>query len=311
MKHVPVPVASRRMADRLDTPAMGLLVFLCLLWGFNQVAIKVASTGFQPVFLVGLRSAVATLLLLAWCGWRRIPLFERDGTLMPGIVSGLLFAGEFLLMFIGIEYTTVSRGILFLYLMPFIVSIGVHFLLPSEKLTRLRVAGMVCAFAGLVLAFLDDVSLPSSTALIGDVMFIGAAIFWGGTTLVMKATRLATLHVEKVLFYQVAVSAAVMLAIAPACGPLLRDVTLVASLAVAYQVVVVAFASYLAWFWLIRNFPATQLSAFTFLTPLFGVMFGALLLDDPLGPKFLGGLALVAIGIVLVNRPSAPRGGAV
>jgi len=286
----------------LDTSAAALLVVLCLAWGLNQVAIKVANAGLQPVLQAGLRSAVGCILIVAWCRLRGVRLFQRDGTLAAGIVAGVLFGVEFILIYVGLDYTTVSRGIVFLYVMPLVVAVGAHFLIPGEQLTGIRVAGLAAAFAGVIIAFSDRLSLPSPQALIGDGLCLAAAFGWGATTLVIRTTRLNFAAPEKVLAYQLAFGAAIPLVVAPLFGPFVRAFDWLVATAFVYQAVAVVAASYLAWFWLIARYPAAQLSAFTFLTPLFGVAFGGLLLAEPVSFNLVAALALVASGIYLVNR---------
>lgn len=297
-------VASIRAHDRLDGFAGLLLVALCLSWGLNHVAIKLANEGLQPVFQSGLRSALGAIVVFLWCRLRGIRLFERDGTLIAGTIAGLLFGTEFLLVYLALDYTTVSRSVIFLYTTPFMVALGAHFFVPGERMTWMRAIGLAAAFSGVVIAFSDELSLPSPQALIGDTMSVFAACAWAATIIVIKVTALRTASAEKVLLYQLAVAAVLQLALAPFFGPFVRDVTPLVIGAFTFQVVVVVAITYVVWFWLIRQYPAAQLSAFTFLTPLFGVVFGGLLLAEPLSPRLLAALALVAAGIYLVNRPS-------
>lgn len=296
--------AAPRGADRLDALAMVLLTLLCASWGLNQVAIKVANTGISPVFQAGLRSAGGATLVFLWCLARGIPLFRRDGTLVAGLVVGALFAGDFVLVFSGLVYTSAARGVVLLYAMPFFVALGAHLFLPGERMTGLRVAGLVAAFLGVCLAFADSLSLPSREALLGDVMMLGAAAFWGATTIVIKASRLSRVSAEKTLLYQLAGSAVIMFPLSLALGePGIFAATPLVLGALAYQTVWVVAITYVIWFWVMIHYPAAQMSAFTFLTPLFGVMFGALLLGERVGPYLIAALALVAAGIYLVNRP--------
>jgi drug/metabolite transporter (DMT)-like permease len=288
----------------IDPAAAALVVFLCLLWALNQVGIKVANDGMQPALQAGIRSFCGAVLVFAWCLVRGVPLFERDGTLRAGIAVGLLFGLEFVLLYVGMDYTNVSRAVIFIYTAPIVVAVGAHFLIPGEHLTAVRLSGLVMAFLGVVLAFSDELSLPSASALLGDALCLAAGIAWGGTILVIKTTRLARASAEKVLLYQLAVSALPMLLAAPLFGPLIRDFTPFTAGAVAFQVVVVVVASYLVWFWLLRHYPASRLSAFTFLTPVFAVILGGLLLGEALSAKLILALVLVGVGIALVNRPS-------
>jgi drug/metabolite transporter (DMT)-like permease len=291
----------------LDIRAMAALVVLCASWGLAQVATKVALAGIPPALQMGARSAIAALLVCLWCLTRRKPVFDRDGTLWPGLAVGLLFAAEFLALFWGLGLTTASRGVVFLYLAPFVVAVSGHFAL-GEKLGVRKLAGLVCAFLGLVLAFSDELSLPSAEALRGDALCVAAAIFWGLTIVLVKGSVLARVSAEKTLLYQLAVSAIVGFALSLALDERLEPAAAVTVLpAFLYQAVWVAALTYVAWFALIRDYPASLLSAFTFLTPLFGVAFGAALLGEPLSPQFVAALLLVALGIYLVNRSPARR----
>jgi len=293
--------------DRLDLLAFLLMFALCLTWGFNQVLAKIANGGISPLFQAGLRSAGATLLVCAWTRWHGIRLFERDGSLWAGLLAGLLFAGEFALIFWGLEFTTASRTVIFIYTSPFVVALGVHWLVPGEKLRALQVIGLVGAFAGVAIAFSGGLGLPTSRQLIGDSMELGAGVLWGATTVLVKATRLARIAPAKTLLYQLAVSAVMLPLVAWALGePGIFAPTAAVVSSVVFQTIVVAFITYLAWFWLIAHYPAGRLASFTFLTPLFGVAAGRMVLSEPLSFDLLIALALVGVGIYLVNRP-APR----
>ncbi|MBI3443988.1 MAG: DMT family transporter [Magnetospirillum sp.] len=282
---------------------MGLMVGLCALWGLNQVAAKVANAGISPVLQAGLRSAGAVLLLLGWSRLRGISLFRSDGSLPAGLAAGTLFAGEFALIYWGLEFTPASRAVVFLYTAPFVVALSLHLLVPAERLTLLQGMGLVAAFAGLVLAFGDSLTLPDSRQLIGDVMLLGAALMWGATTVLIRTTRLAAISPGKTLLYQLGVSAILLPLASFLLGETgIRDPSALAWASLAGQIVIVAFASYLTWFWLISRYPATRLSAFSFLTPLFGMLFGALLLGERITTGLMGAMVLVAAGIRVVNR---------
>jgi drug/metabolite transporter (DMT)-like permease len=290
----------------LDSPAGATMVVLTLCWGFQQVAIKLAAPAIPYVLQGALRSAVAAVLLLGWARLRGVPLWNRDGTLAAGLLAGCAFAGEFALIYAGLAYTSASRMIVFLYLAPCLTALGLSLLIPGERLARSQWAGILLAFAGVAYAFFDGQA--DAATLLGDACGVAAALLWTATTLLIRGTRLAGVSATKTLLYQLAVSAALLPLAALALGE--RGVvawTPVAVASLAYQAIVVAFASYLAWFWLLTRYLAGRLAAFSFLTPLFGVAFGTLLLDEPLTARFAGAAALVLGGIALVN---APRGGA-
>jgi drug/metabolite transporter (DMT)-like permease len=281
---------------------MGVLLSLCAIWGLTQVAIKVANTGTSPLFQAGLRSAGSALLLWAYARARHVPLFGCDGSLGFGLTIAALFAGEFVCLYWGLVFTTAACGILFIYTSPFVVALGAHWFVPGERLHGRSIAGLACAFAGLVLAFGDALTLPTWWELIGDGLELVAALLWGATTVVIKASRLR-LSPHKTLFYQLACSAPILLALSWLTGEagITRPTTPVLG-ALAYQIVVVAFASYLAWFWLLTRYPAAPLAAFSFLTPLFGMLASWLLLGEPVTAALGVAMVFVAAGIYLVSR---------
>jgi len=289
----------------LDRLAIGLMVLFCTIWGVQQVAIKLASVGISPVWQAGLRSIGATVLVFAWARLRGVRMFEEDGTLWAGILAGLLFAAEFAMIFLGLQYTSASRGVIFLYTAPFFVALGAVWLLPHEHMRRVQWAGMALAFCGVLVLFGEHLFTPDDRAWVGDLMILLAAVFWAATTLTVKATALARASAEKTLLYQLAVSALALPLLSLALGePGVFAPTPAVWASLLFQVVVVAAASYVGWFWLIRHYPATRLSSFSFMTPVMGVLAGALLLGEPLTPAVFAALALVGAGIVIANRPA-------
>jgi drug/metabolite transporter (DMT)-like permease len=279
---------------------------LCASWGLNQVVVKVANADISPALQAGVRSIGSGALLIVWARWRRVPLIVRDGTLIPGLAAGLLFAAEFLLVYWGLTLTTASRGVIFLYTAPFVMAIGAHIFVPGDRLTRLKSFGLVVAFAGILVAFADALRLPSRDELFGDLLCLGGAIAWAATTVLIKTSRLQHISAERTLLYQLSVSAVVSPVVALAIGEAgFHDATPMVIGALAYQIVIVAFASYAAWFWLVTRYQASRLAAYTFLTPVFGVAAGAFLLDEPIGVELLAALGLIAAGIYLINRPVA------
>ena len=291
---------------RLDALASSLLVFCCFLWGLNQVAAKAAMPEVPALWQATARSVGATLLVWLWSWQRGIALFARDGTLRAGPVAGSLFAAEFFCIFVGLQYTTASRMVVFIYISPFVVALGMPLIARSEKLSLLQGAGLVLAFAGVAWAFAEGFSNPAAgpRQWLGDGLGVLAGVLWGATTLAIRATALSQASAEKTLFYQLGVSGAMLLVAAVAGGaPLPTSLSPLAWGSLAFQVVVVSFASYLLWFWLIRHYPATPLASFTMLTPIFGLLLGAWLLAEPITARLLFALATVAGGIYLVNRP--------
>ena len=298
------------MTDRkqhLDGLAVSLLLASCLFWGFQQILIKTTVGEVPPLWQAALRFVGATALLWLWCVLRKVPLFERDGTLRAGLLAGLLFAGEFSCIYLGLRDTTASRLTVFLYTSPFVVALLVPRLVPSEKLRSVQWVGLVIAFAAVAVAFSEGFTSGSTARqLRGDGLALAAGTLWGLTTLVIRASKLSTASAEKTLFYQVGVTALVAPLLSLGLGEAWSlDYSAYAWGSLAAQTVIGAFASYLAWMWLLRHYPATQMSSFTFLTPVFALVFGVVLLHEPLTMQLVLALLGVAAGIVLVNRKPA------
>jgi drug/metabolite transporter (DMT)-like permease len=291
----------------VDATAASLMLLLCFCWGFNYVVAKLIAPGVSLVMQSGLRSAIGVVMLLAWAHRQRIPLLARDATLVPGLVAGALFAGEFLFIYSGLAWTGASRMVVFVYLAPCLTALGLHWFLPSERLSSLQWSGVLLAFVGVAIVFADGF-VAERASLLGDVFGMAAAALWAATTVVIRTSALNRVSASKTLLYQLAVAAATL----PVASVLLGEpgVVAVTPLVVAsllYQGVIVSFASYLAWFWLLTRYLAARLSVFTFLTPLFGVAAGVMVLGEPLRPVFVAGGALVGAGIYLVNRrPRSP-----
>lgn len=294
------PALLRR--DRLDAYAVSVMIGLTFTWGVNQVLIKVANAGFNPLAVATARALLAAAAVWAWCRWRRVPLDLADGTLGPGVLAGLLFGLEFIAIYVGLDYTSAARGVLLINTMPFFVALGAHFLL-GERITGAKLAGMVMAFGGVALVFSDELSLPTPSALVGDALMLAAAAFWGATTLLIKRSALTSAAPEKVLLYQLVVSGLLTLPLVPMAGPVLRGGGALATGSVLFQALFVVAFTYVLWFQLVRRYPASALSNFAFLSPVFGVLAGGLLLDEPLSWKIFAALAAIGGGLAIANRP--------
>jgi drug/metabolite transporter (DMT)-like permease len=285
----------------LDATAFATLLLLTALWGFQQVAIKWIAADVTLVMQAAIRSIAATLLLLAWMGFKGQGLLQRDGSLWPGIAAGVLFAFEFVFIYGGLGHTNASRMSVFIYLAPAMTALGLHFFVPGERLSAGQWGGVLLAFAGIVFAFWDGMNAQTPT-LVGDACGLVAAVLWAATTVLIRSTSLARCTAAKTLFYQLAASALIL----PVASWLMGEkgvvsLTPVALASLAFQGVVVAFASYLAWFWLLTRYLASRVAVFSCLTPMFGVLSGVVFLGEPLSASFVVAALLVAAGIVLVN----------
>ncbi len=280
---------------------MAVLVACCMFWGFQQVLVKATVAEVAPAYQAALRFLLATAVLWLWCGWRRIPLWRRDGTLGAGLLVGLLFFGEFSCIYMGLQNTTASRLTLFLYSSPLWLALLLPRFIPSERLRPLQWAGLACAFAGVGLALGDGLQGGGETVL-GDLLGLTAGLLWALTTLTLRTTAVQRASPEKQLFYQIAVCALAFPVLSLALGEHWNwPLSSFATGSIVAQALVGAFASYLAWMWLLVRYPATKLSVFVFLTPVFAILFGALWLKEPVTLGLMGAMALVGAGIVLVN----------
>jgi drug/metabolite transporter (DMT)-like permease len=291
---------SVRPLDPLGT----LIIFgLCASWGLNQVAAKVALADIPPLTQATWRSVGATIVLGAIGIWREPTLFARDRTLLAGIACGVCFALEFVALYVGLQWTSATHAVLFLYAAPFFVALGLPLITPSERLSSRQWAGLALSFIGVALA-LGVSGHISREMLIGDLLTLLAGALWGATTLIIKATRLRGARPIKALLYQLAVSAVVLgIGILIFRERMPTQVSAISWSSLAYQTLWVVCITYTSWFWMISHYRAGELSAFTFLTPIFGVAAGHFLLGDAIAPGFAIAVALVAGGILLVNWP--------
>jgi len=292
--------------DRIDAFGGAVLLSFSLLMGLNQVMIKLVNAGLQPVFQAGLRSACAFLPVLAFALLARRRLSLTDGSLGPGLLCGAFFAVEFLLLFQSVEYTSVARVSVFFYTMPFWVAAGAHFMIPGERLTRVRALGLVLAASGVALALLRNDSPAGEHALFGDLLALTGAMFWAGIVFLARLTKFSRSSAEMQLLYQLAVSAVILLAVAPLFGPVIREMTPALTGIFAFQVIAVVCVGFLAWFWVLKIYPASDMASYSFLAPVFGVLFSWLILGEEISWVVIAALALVAAGIYLVNRRARP-----
>jgi drug/metabolite transporter (DMT)-like permease len=297
--------------DHLDSLAVASLLLCCALWGLNQIAIKVALPEVPSLVQLSIRSGVAALCLLGWM-WRRGVSFSlRDGTLWPGLLAGALFASEFACVFIALQHTSAARSVVFINTSPFVVALLLAALLPGERLRPVQLGGLLLAFGAIAQAFGEGFGQGGGqgsgpAAWQGDALMLLAAVLWGLTTVTIRLSSLRSAPAEKTLAYQLVVAALLAPLGALATGeawPVHLSTLTLGSL--FYQAVVVTFASYLLWFWLLTRYPATKVQAFVFLSPVFGTLFAALLLSEPVTPRLLLGLLGVGVGLALVNRRPA------
>jgi drug/metabolite transporter (DMT)-like permease len=288
--------------DHLDIKAVVTIIVLTILWGFNYTAIKYSNEGISPVFASFLRSIIASICGLIYCLREEQRLFHKDIMLFHGFMVGLLFGLEFVCIYVGLLYTDAARSVVFVYMSPFVVAVGAHFFLRGDRLTFLKVVGLVLAFLGIVIVFQGRPKIAKPTMLIGDVLQIAAAFLWGATTLYIKKFMAERIHPINTFLYQLIFSIPILFVVSLILEPhWVSKISLTVGLSFFYQSVIVAFATYFAWFKLIHEYSVSRLSAFTFFTPLFGVLFGILFIREEFTFSLIVGLPLVCLGIYFVN----------
>jgi drug/metabolite transporter (DMT)-like permease len=290
----------------LDGRATGLMTLLCVVWSLQQISLKAAAADVNPMLMIGLRSGIAALLVVALLRWRGETLRPTPGGWRAGLLVGALFAFEYLLVAQALRLTHASHVVVFLYTAPIFAALGLHWRLPAERLHWSQWLGIGIAFVGIAVAFLGRGPSPGVTTLegpvlLGDALALLGGVSWGAATVTIRCSPLARVPATESLLYQLVCACALLLPAAPLLGQAHFAATPAAWGHLAFQSVVVSFASFLAWFWLLRHYLASRLGVFSFLTPVFGVLLGFWLLGEPVEAGFVAGSALVLGGIVLVS----------
>jgi len=288
--------------DRIDAAGGAMLLGVMLLLAANQIIVKVVNEGLQPVFFAGLRSVLAVGFVAGWMWFRGRPVRYTPGTWRAGLLIGTIFAAEFLCLFLALDLTTVGRAAIIFYSMPVWFALMAHVGLPDERITPVRAVGLAMAFAGTAWAILDRSGGGAEGSLAGDLLALGGALGWAGTAFMTRLPPLKAVGPEMQLFWMVLVSGPLLLLAAPLFGPLIRDLQPVHLFWLVFQASVVVAGGFIAWLSLLAIYPASSVASFSFLTPVLSLTLGALVFGETLSPAILGAAALVAAGIVLINR---------
>jgi len=284
----------------LDLRAVGLVVVLCVIWGFQQVALKGVAANISPVLQLGLRFVGAAIFFGIWVLLREGRRAFSDGTLPSGLLLGTMFSLEFILAGEALEHTTAAHSVVFLYTAPIFTALGLQFL-PEERLSRLQWAGICIAFVGIAIAFLGFGERPAIELLIGDLLALLGGASWGISNVVLRRGRVGRGGTAKTVFYQVATAAVLLTGFAAATGQTRIEWSSLVVLSLIFQTLIIAILSYLVWFWLMRRYLISRLMLLSLLTPLFGVLFGAALLGDQIDLRFGVGAVFVLLGVMIVN----------
>ncbi len=287
----------------LDAKATGLMFFLCMIWGMQQVVLKATGHDMPPMMQIGIRSGMAAVLVYALIRFRGGMINLRDGSWKPGLLAGLFFATEYIFVGQGLRYTTASHMTVFIYTAPIFAALGLQWRLPEERLKPVQWVGIAIAFLGIITTFsghADNVQ-AAPNMLLGDLLGLAAGLSWGATTVLIRCSRLSLTPATTTTLYQLIGAFIILLPVSAVMRQSSFTITPAVLASLSYQVFIVSFASFLAWFWLLRNYLASRLGVLSFLTPLYGIIFGVVLLHEPLERNFVIGTVLVFAGILLVS----------
>jgi len=287
----------------VDWYAGRIVIVLCMIWAIQQIGLKTAATEMTPLVQVALRSAMAAVLVFIVMKWRRSCPPMSKKLWRDGIIVGLLFSVEFFFTAQGLQYSTAGRIVVLLYTAPVFTALWLHWLMPEERLNTVQWFGISLAFLGLLLAFSDSFIQFNTPTLTGDILGLIAGLSWGFLTAWVRCSRLANVSAELTLLFQLACGGILLLLLVAATGELwTAQFTPFSSANLLFQGVVVSFISYLIWFGLLRRYQVSQLGIFSLLTPLFGVVLGAWLLDEALTLHFIVGCLFVLAGVGFVTQ---------
>ena len=292
------------MKTHIDAYGAVCLIGFSILLGINHVVIKVVNSGIQPVFFCGLRSLIASFCIIIWMKHKRIPITFPKAEWGVGIIAGIIFAIEFLFLFLALDYTTVIRNAVIYYSMPLWLSLMAHFLLPNEHMTKAKFIGLCIAFFGVVWAILTKDDNNQSYTLFGDLCALGGAIGWAAIILLARGSTFSNVKPEMQLLWMTLVSTPILIIASLFFGDLVRELQLIHFFGLLFQSGIVVTAGFIFWLWLLSIYPASGVASFAFLTPIFGMTFGWIFLDEILSIDIAFAAILVVLGIFLINKPN-------
>ncbi len=286
----------------VDFLAASFLIIFSILLGLNQVMIKLVNEGMHPVFQVALRSSLAIFPILIYCYILKKKIIINNGSLIPGIIAGILFAIEFIFLFTALDYSTVTRVSLIFYTMPVWLTLAAHFLIENDKLNLYKILGLIIALVGLFLAVYEPTTGYDTSHFYGDACSLLASLCWATIAIMLKTTRLSNATPETQLLYQLVVSGIILLPLSMQLNDYVRNINLDLILIFSFQVIVIMCTGFIGWLWIMSRYSASSTSSFAFLTPIFGVLFGWLIMDDPINEKIYLSLFFTCLGIYLINK---------
>ena len=290
--------------NKIDAFGAVALISFSLLLGINHVVIKIVNVGLNPIFFAGIRSFIAFLFIIIWMKFTRKPIVFNKKNLNICLIAGLVFALEFLFLFLALDFTSVSRNSIIYYSMPLWLTVLLFFTKNKEKLSFIKLLGLILAFSGVVISVSKNDSglIINSSSLFGDFLAFLAALFWALLIIIAKNSNFNKEMPEMQLLWMVMVSGPILICFSFFIEDPIRDFQIIHIWGLLFQSIVVVAGGFLFWLWLLSKYPASGVASFSFLTPIFTIFFGWLILSEVMTPDFIFAAFLVITGLILINK---------
>ena len=290
--------------NKIDTFGAVALISFSLLLGINHVVIKIVNVGLNPIFFAGIRSFIAFLFIIIWMKFTRKPIVFNKKNINICLIAGLIFALEFLFLFLALDFTSVSRNSIIYYSMPLWLTVLLFFTKNKEKLSFIKLLGLILAFSGVVISVSKNDSglIINSSSLFGDFLAFLAALFWALLIIIAKNSNFNKEMPEMQLLWMVMVSGPILICFSFFIEDPIRDFQIIHIWGLLFQSIVVVAGGFLFWLWLLSKYPASGVASFSFLTPIFTIFFGWLILSEVMTPDFIFAAFLVITGLIFINK---------
>ena len=290
--------------NKIDAFGAVALISFSLLLGINHVVIKIVNVGLNPIFFAGIRSFIAFLFIIIWMKFTRKPIVLNKKNINICLIAGLVFALEFLFLFLALDFTSVSRNSIIYYSMPLWLTVLLFFTKNKEKLSFIKLLGLILAFSGVVISVSKNDSglIINSSSLFGDFLAFLAALFWALLIIIAKNSNFNKEMPEMQLLWMVMVSGPILICFSFFIEDPIRDFQIIHIWGLLFQSIVVVAGGFLFWLWLLSKYPASGVASFSFLTPIFTIFFGWLILSEVMTPDFIFAAFLVITGLILINK---------
>jgi drug/metabolite transporter (DMT)-like permease len=286
----------------MDLKGAAMAVLISILWGANTVVIKMGLEEAPPLRLACMRFIVGggVICLWAWATGRFAGFRVEPAEWRPLVLLGLLFSVQMAATNVGTWLTSAAHASILINLYAVHTVVLAHFLIPGDRLTARKLAGVLVAYAGTVLLGVRQVTHGAPT-LVGDVVVTVAGVLLAERTIYL-ARAVQRLDPVKLLLTQAIVGTAVFVVVSALVEPAPTRWTMRLAGSVAYQGVLISGFNFVVNLALLRRYRPSALSAFFLTQPIFGVIAAALVAGDPITADLVIACVAVAVGIGLTSR---------